>query len=288
MVSGGKVNGDGETVFVCARRRAYGEPACDTGMHVKAADLERAVRDAVAQWAADIDAAARDRAQQAARDSAEAAVARLETQDGELRGRLRRLALERVADAEAGGILGDDAWAEDAWAEAALALRAEHTRVLADLERARAAAAAGPTADTSALLPDLLAQWDIPPANALNAILRTVVRRVAAYREAPGGRGRPVDPGGEPVRGAARLGGRPLGREMPRRGQRISGLPAPPGSGRPGYVHRAAPQHRPPCRRLLLHGDARRNEHYRSMKCSRRSRRDRPLLPDASVLDVSM
>jgi hypothetical protein len=140
MVSTGKVNGDGETVFVCARRRAYGEPACDTGMHVKAADLERAVRDAVAQWAADIDAAARDRAQQAARDSAEAAVARLEAQDGELRGRLRRLALERVADAEAGGILGDDAWAE-----AALALRAEHTRVLADLERARAAAAAGPT-----------------------------------------------------------------------------------------------------------------------------------------------
>ena len=46
---------------------------------------------------------------------------------------------------------------DEAWAEAALALRAEHTRVLADLDRARAAAA-GPAADTSALLPDLLAQ----------------------------------------------------------------------------------------------------------------------------------
>jgi transposase InsO family protein len=56
-----------------------------------------------------------------------------------LRGCLLRLALDRVADAEAGSILGDDAWAE-----AALALGAEHTRVLADLERARAAAAAGP------------------------------------------------------------------------------------------------------------------------------------------------
>jgi hypothetical protein len=217
MVSGGKVNGDGETVFMCARRRAYGQPVCDTGMHVKVSDLERAVRDAVAQWAADIDAAARDRAQQAARDSAEAAVVRLDARDGELRGRLRRLALERVADAEAGGILGDDAWAE-----AALALRAEHTLVLGDLERARAAAAAGPPADSVALLPDLLAQWDILPASALNAILRTVVRRVAVYRQSPRRQG----PGGRWVPAENRFEVLPVWEDdpwegkMPQRGQR--------------------------------------------------------------------
>ena len=137
MVSGGKVNGNGQTVFACARRRAYGH-------------------------------------------SRPRAIARRR------RSRAWRRRTANYAGACAGwpwngsrtprcGILGDDAWAE-----AALALRAEH----------------------------------IPPYSALNAILRTVVRRGAAYRVASGGRGRPAGrSGGEPVRGAARLGGRPLGRE---------------------------------------------------------------------------
>ena len=231
------MNGDGEIVFVCSRRRAYGKPACDTGMHVKVSDLERAMRDAVAQWAADIDAAARDRVQQAARDSAQAAVRAWRRATANCAGGCR-LALEQVADAKAGGILGDDAWAE-----AALALRADHTTVLGDLERARAAAA---PADTSALLPDLLAQWDILPSSALNAILRTVVRRVAVYREASGGRGRAG--GGSRrrtgSRGAAGLGGRPLEREhaatRPARRCRTSGLCTPRSTGTSPCSSRAA------------------------------------------------
>ena len=107
-------------------------------------------------------------------------------------------------------------------AEAALALREEHTRVLGDLERARAAAAAGPSADSMALLPDLLGQWDILPASALNAILRTVVRRVAVYRQSPRRQG----PGGRWVPAENRFEVLPVWEDdpwegkMPQRGQR--------------------------------------------------------------------
>jgi hypothetical protein len=81
------------------------------------------------------------------------------------------------------------------------------------------------------VLPDPLAQWDILPASALNAILRTVVRHVAAYREAPRRQGL-AD------RWARRRTGSrccPCGRKTLGKGKYRGAA-----SGRPGYLHRAA------------------------------------------------
>lgn len=187
---------DGVQYMMCSRRRGYKD--CE-GPLLSAARIEAAVREAVTVWADDIDNAAKDAARLSRRRDAAVAVERLKAEVDGHRQKLAKLALARADDTAAGGILGDDAWVD-----AALSIRADRDRALADLEAARQAAAAEPlpATEAAATLFGLMESWDLIPPHELNAILRTVVRRVVVYRD---GNRRERSPAGHWMRLSARF-----------------------------------------------------------------------------------
>jgi site-specific DNA recombinase len=163
----------GDPVRVCVRQRSYRD--CPGHPSVTEPRLMEAVREQVAQWAADVDAAAeREAARLTLRAGAEDEVTRLETLLAEHDRDLVKLAMNRVKDT----LLGDDAWAA-----AAREARAQRDQVEADLEAARGRVTGTPSADLHPVMAGLAESWDAYPAEALNAILRALVRRVTVYRD---------------------------------------------------------------------------------------------------------
>lgn len=152
----------------------YGD--CDGKPSLSVTRITGVVREAVTAWAADVDAAAMDAARAAERRDSAGQVSRLEAAVAHHDKRLVKIALSRAADT--GDILGDDAWKQ-----AAAVVRAERDQAAADLAAAREALARGPSENLIPVLAMLAADWEgLPPAQ-LNTALRSLVRRVAVYRD---------------------------------------------------------------------------------------------------------
>jgi hypothetical protein len=176
MVPSGTASG-GKGLFTCGLTRRYGQ-GCEGHPSLGVNRIEDAVRAAVAAWAEDVDAAARDAARRAARHDGAAAVGRLEAVLAGHEKNLLSMARQRAADAEAGGILGDDVWRR-----AAEEARAERDQAAAELGRARREAARQPAPEAVLLMTGLVEGWDEARPDALNRVLRNLVRRVTVYRE---------------------------------------------------------------------------------------------------------
>jgi len=172
MTPSGYASG-GATLYSCSRGRQYDD--CEGKPSLSVTRIADAAREAVEAWAADVDAAARDLARSAERRDSAGTVARLEAALAEHDRQLVNIALQRARDG--GDVLGDDTWKQ-----AAAVKRAERDQAAADLEAAREALAAEPSADLIPVLPALAADWDRLPAAQLNAILRSLVRRITVYR----------------------------------------------------------------------------------------------------------
>lgn len=162
----------GAPVFVCTRYRSYKD--CPGHPVVTVPRLDAAVRERAAAWAADVDAAAeREAARVKMRAGAEGEITRLEKLLAGREQMLVDLAVRRVTDT----LLGDDAWAA-----AAAQARERRDEAAASLEAARERAARVPSPGLQPVMAGLMESWDILPAQALNGILRSLVRRVAVYR----------------------------------------------------------------------------------------------------------
>jgi DNA invertase Pin-like site-specific DNA recombinase len=163
----------GEPVFVCTRQRSYKD--CPGRPAVTVPRVCAALREQVAEWAADVDAA-RDRAAagRTLRAGADGEIGRLEGLLAEHEKVLVNLAVRRATDT----LLGDEAWAA-----AASQARARRDEVAAGLKAARARAARIPSAGLQSAMTGLMQSWDAMPPEALNAVLRALVRRVAVYRD---------------------------------------------------------------------------------------------------------
>lgn len=163
----------GAPVYVCTRQRSYRD--CPGHPSVTEPRLNSEVREQVGGWAADVDAAAeREAARLTLRTGAEDEVTRLESLLAEHDRGLVKLAISRAKDT----LLGDEAWAA-----AAKEARAERDQVAAELEEAQGSVARAPSADLRPVMAGLAESWDTYPAQALNTILRAVVRRVTVYRD---------------------------------------------------------------------------------------------------------
>jgi site-specific DNA recombinase len=172
MVASG-YGGGGIPVFTCSRRRSYGD--CEGKPSLSVTRITDAVREAVEAWAGHGDVLARDIARSARRRDSAGTVARLEAALAEHDRQLVNIALSRARAADP---LGDDAWKE-----AAAVKRAERDAAAAGLAGARELLAREPGPELVPVLAGLAADWDRLPVPALNGILRSLVRRVAVYRE---------------------------------------------------------------------------------------------------------